>query len=166
MYYCSRSKNIPYSLEKINARMVELSKIIPEVAAQPGEGELEMVGDLNYNHPVTDLLLEYRVLMYKARNPPDPRGDKMYSRAAPYIERAYAQDLAIVLNIHERTIQRAIQAVHKKLELKMRSWVTVDEFIELHQLPNREAIHEKLSQLMIDQWKQVKDRQKKNGDGK
>jgi hypothetical protein len=102
--------------------------------------------------------------MYKAMNPPDPRGDKMFSRPAPYVERAYVKDLAIVLNITERTIQRAVKAVHKKLELKMRSWVTVDEFIDMHQLPNREAIHEKLTKLMQDRWKAVKNKHKLDDD--
>lgn len=162
MYYCSRSKDIPYSLEKIKARMVELAEIIPVVAAQPAEGVLEMIGDLNYNHPVTELIVEYRALMYKAMNPPDPRGEKMFSRPAPYIVRAYAKDLAIALDIHLRTVQRAIKTIREKLELKERAWVTVDEFIDMHALPNPEIIHEKLSRIMQERWKEVKDRQKED----
>lgn len=163
MYYCRRSKDIPYSREKILARMAELAQKIPEVAAQPGDGEMIMVGDLNYGHPVTEFIVEYRVLMYKAANPPDPRGDKMFCRAAPYVERAYAKDLAIVLNIHERTVQRAIKLVHEKLELKVRAWVTVDEFCTFHELPDRD-IHEKLSKLMQERWKRIKTKKKDEDD--
>lgn len=162
MYYCSRSKEIPYSREKINARMLELAELIPVVAAQPREGELEMVGDLNYNHPVTELIVEYRVLMYKAMNPPDPRGEKMYSRPAPYVVRAYAKDLAIALDIHLRTVQRSMKIIKDKLQLKERAWLTVEEFIIMNELPNPDVIHEKLSRLMQERWKQVKDKQEED----
>lgn len=160
MYYCSRSKDIPYSREKINARMMELGEIIPVVAAQPAEGEVEMVGDLNYNHPVTEFIVEYRALMYWAMNPPDPRGEKMYSRAAPYVVRAYAKDLSMALDMKLRTVQRAIKTVKDKLELKERAWLTVDEFIDMHALPNPEIIHEKLSQLLQERWKEIEDKHK------
>jgi hypothetical protein len=163
MYYCSRSKDIPYSLENIQKRKEELWVIIAELFPLPSEG-IEWVGNFNYAHPVTEYLVELKVLWYWEAHPPDPRGDPMFCRDAPYVERAYAKDLALALGIHERTIQRAIKMVHEKLQLKARSWVTVDEFINIHELPNRDVIHERLSQLMEERWKRIKDKHKLGGD--
>lgn len=162
MYYCSRSKNIPYSREKIIARMMELPKIIQEVAVQPYDGEIEMIGDLNLAHPVSGLIIEYRVLLYWLNNPPHPLGDKMYSRLGPYIEKAVTKDLAEALNLGEKTVERAIKKVKDELKLKHRAWVTVDEFCDMFGYPAGE-VHQKLSRLLHEKWKRVKDKHKGEG---
>lgn len=163
MYYCSRSKDIPYNLEKINERIWEVCEMLPGMFAQPAEEEM-WLGHLNYGHPVTEYLIELRVLRYWAANPPDPRGDKMYCRKGPWVERAYAKDLSIALGIELRTVQRAMKMIHDKLQLKVRSWITVDEFISLNELPNGDVIHERLSELLVERWKRIKDKHKLDGD--
>jgi hypothetical protein len=154
MYYCSRSKNIPYSREKILERMEELRPIILKVGAQPYKGKVEMIGKHNFNHPVTELLVEYRLLMYKFENPPDPRGDKMYSRPGPWIEKAKAKEIALVCHLSQRTAYRAIQKVHVLLQLKIRSWVTVEEFCIGYELPI-DDMQEKLGKLLQERWKRI-----------
>jgi hypothetical protein len=57
-----------------------------------------------------------------------------------------------------------MKAVHEKLELKERAWLTVDEFLRMTELPNRDVIHERLSLLMEERWKRIKDKHKL-GDG-
>ncbi|HEX6430147.1 MAG TPA: hypothetical protein VF008_20775 [Niastella sp.] len=163
MYYCSRSKDIPYSLEKIQQRIRELWEIIPPLYALPAEEEM-WVGHLNFGHPVTEFVIELRVLWFLEKHPPDPRGEPMFCRYGPYVERAYAKDLAIALGIPLRTIQRAMKVVHEKLELKVRSWITVDEFINMIELPNRDVIHERLSLLLQERWKQIEDKHKLDDD--
>jgi hypothetical protein len=118
---------------------------------------------LDYGHPVTEFVIELRVLRFWAANPPDPRGEKMYCRVGPWVERAYAKDLSIALGIELRTVQRAMKMIHDKLELKVRSWITVDEFIKMNELPNGYVIHERLSQLLVERWKRIADKHKLGG---
>jgi hypothetical protein len=51
-----------------------------------------------------------------------------------------------------------MKVVHEKLELKERAWITVDEFIRMTELPNRDEIHERLSLLLEARWNEIKDK--------
>jgi hypothetical protein len=162
MYFCSRSKKIPYSLDEIEKRMAVLAEEIPKVSRQPATEEEERIGDLNLGHPVSRLLIRYRVLKYWAENPPDPRGDPMCSRVPPYFIHVSNKELALAVGLAVRTVQRAMQGIHAEMQLKKRSQVTVDEFCKMcnYEL-DRENIHQNLAYIREGKWNKIKEIHKK-----
>jgi hypothetical protein len=159
MYFCSRSEKIEYSLEKIHIQMAELVKKIPEVGKQPATEEEDRIGDINLGHPVARLIVRYRVLKYWAENPPDPRGDKMCSRPAPYFIHVSTKELALAIGVSVRTVQRAMQTIHEEMKLNLRSQPTVNEFCEMcgYKQEDIDKIHQNLAHIREGKWKKIKD---------
>jgi hypothetical protein len=154
--------------EEISERLMELSKKIPEVADQLSQDKIWcQIGHLKYGLPVTELLLEYKALMWLQMNPPDPRGEKMCSRPGPYVVRADSKDLAYVLNLSERSVQRAMQKTREWLKEmypgKSIKWITVEQFCFFNGLPE-DVIQKKLHQRFEERWNMIKNRQKKDDD--
>ena len=160
MYYCSRSKSKEYSIEKIHERMTVLAEQIRVVALQPYTGESDIVGDLDFGHPLTELMVEYRVLIFWALNPPDPRGDQLFSRPAPYFIHVSTKELALAIGKSIKTTERAKKLVHEKLGLKLRADITVDEFCKMFEYSEEERvrIHQKLADIREGKWKNIRDR--------
>lgn len=139
--------------DKINKEMLELAPKIPLVAAQPATEEIwATVGDLRYGHPVTPLILRYRALMWMAMNPPDPRGEKMYSRPGPYTVYVNRTDLVDVLGFGERTIDRMLAYVRESSNIKPYGRITVELFCSLHDLPE-DKIQQQLHELVLKRRK-------------
>lgn len=159
MYYCSRSKNVPYSLEKIHQRMAVLAEEIPKVALQPAKGEEDIINRFDLGHPVTELYIEYSALMFLAVNPPDPRGEKMFCRVAPYFIHVSTKELALAIGKHYKTVERAKKLVHEKLGLLERADVTVDEFCKIlgYSQDDTDKIHQNLECIRQGKWKKIKD---------
>lgn len=70
---------------------------IMKIENQLPKEEPEMIMGLNLNHPVSELIIEYRALMFLAVNPPDPRGDPMFSRMPPYFIHVSTKELALAI---------------------------------------------------------------------
>lgn len=143
--------------------MEVLRKEIPEVAALPPTGEEDIINGLNLGHPVTELIVEYSALMIWAQNPPDPRGEKMFSRVSPYFIHVSTKELALAIGKGYKTIERAKKLAHKKLQLKDRAVVTVDEFCEAftYKQEDIDKIHQNLALIREGKWKKVKERHRR-----
>lgn len=165
MYYCSRSKNIEYSLEKIHIRMDEIREIIPKMAELPPTGNEDIINGLNLDHPLTELIVEYNALMIWAENPPDPRGEKMYCRVPPYFIHVSTKELALALGYNYKTVERPKKVAHKKLELKDRADVTVDEFCRVFTYPQEDIdnIHQNLAYIREGKWNKIKEIHRRQG---
>ncbi|MCS3799017.1 hypothetical protein [Niastella sp. OAS944] len=165
MYYCSRSKDIEYSLEKIHIRMAELREIVPETAKLPPTGNEDIINGLNLDHPVTEFIIEYSVLMFWANNPPDPRGEKMCSRLPPYFIHVSTKELALALGYHYKTVERAKKLVHDTLQLKERADITVDEFCKIfnYKQEDIDKVHQNLEYIRLGKWNKIKEIHAKQG---
>ena len=131
---------------------------------QPATEEEDRIGDLDLGHPVSKLIIRYRVLLYWANNPPDPRGEKMCSRMPPYFIHVSTKELALALGLSVRTVQRAMQEIHAELQLKIRSQVTVDEFCEMSGYKwDTDKIHQNLEYIRAGKWNEIKEIHKNQG---
>lgn len=143
-------------MNEINKEMIELASRIPVVAEQPNDEEIwATVGDLRYGHPVTPLILRYRALMWQAKNPPDPRGEKMYSRPAPYTVYVRRDDLIEILDYKERTIDRMLAEVREAFYKKPYDRITVEQFCFVHELPE-DKIQQQLHEAFLRKWNKHK----------
>jgi hypothetical protein len=146
----------PAYFDKINEELLELAPKITLAAAQPATEEIwATVGDLQYGHPVTPLILRYRALMWMAMNPPDPRGEKMCSRAGPYTVYVRRDDMAEILPYGITTVDRMLAEVRKWAYIKPYGKVTVEQFCYLHHLPE-DKIQQQLHELVLKRWKKIK----------
>jgi hypothetical protein len=143
-------------IEPISKEIVELTPKIDLVAAQPCDEEIwATVGDLHYGHPVTPLILRYRALFWMAKHPPDPRGEPMYCRPAPYTIYVCRADLVDLLGYGERTIDRMLAAVREAFYKKPYDKITVEQFCSVHDL-NEDKIQQQLHELFLKRWKKIK----------
>jgi hypothetical protein len=137
----------PLYFQKINAEMMELVEKIPVVAKEPSNEEIWCImGDVWYGHPVTPLILRYRALIWLKRNPPDPRGEKMFKRPAPYTVYVPRRDMPEAINQSQRTVDRMMALTRESLGYKPYSKITVEQFCEINNLPE-EVIHQKLDDI-------------------
>jgi hypothetical protein len=137
----------PAWFQKIDAEMKELAEKIPVVARQPSTEKIWCkIGSLWYGHPVTPLILRYRALIWLKTNPPDPRGEKMAKRPAPYTVYARRRDLPEVINQSLRTVDRMMALTRESLGYKPYSKITVEQFCFINELPEDE-IQQKLGDL-------------------
>lgn len=113
------------------------------------------VGDLEYGHQVTPLILRLRAINWILKHPPDPRGEPMYSRPAPYKIRLETQDLIDALDYSERTAQRLLQEARIALGRKKSAIITVEEFCILNELPE-DKIQQKIHEKFIARWNKIK----------
>jgi hypothetical protein len=146
----------PFSLEKIKAEMLIVSEKILEVANQPSTEEIWcQIGNMWYGHPVTPLKLRYSALEWLAKHPPDPRGEPMYSRPAPYKVRMETIDLMELYGVSERTAQRVLKMVREAIGRTGSTWVTVEEFCFHHKL-DEDSIQKRLHENFLKRWNKIK----------
>lgn len=144
--------------------MEEVRVEVKKVSELPATEEEDRIGDLNLGHPVSKLIIRYRVLMYWAANPPDPRGDRMCCMMPPYFIHVSTKELALAVGLSVRTVQRAMQEIHAELQLKIRSQVTVDEFCEMSGYKDdKDKIHQNLAYIREGKWNKIKEIHKKKG---
>jgi hypothetical protein len=93
--------------------------------------------------------------MWMAMNPPDPRGEKMYSRPGPYTVYVRRADLVEILNFGMSTIDRMLADVRESINIEPYGKITVEQFCFLHGLPEDE-IQQKLHELFEKRWKKIK----------
>lgn len=146
----------PAYFEKIKKEMLELLPRIREVAEQPTSEEIwATVGDLRFGHPVTPLMLRYRALKWMAKNPPDPRGEKMCSRPGPYTIYVRRKDLAEALPSSMRNLDRVLAKMREELGIKSHKKITVEQFCFLSGLPEDE-IQQNLHAVFQKRWNKIK----------
>jgi hypothetical protein len=143
--------------DKISEMMKELDVEIQRVAKEPFDEKniWARVGDLRYGHPTTPLLLRYKALMWFHMNPPDPRGEPMYSRPGPYkvyVDRAEFMEL---LERSARTIDRMLATIRKAAFIKQYEKITVEKFCFLNTLPE-EKIQQQLHEIFLRKWNKYK----------
>ena len=142
--------------DKINKEMIELASKMPLVAAKPATEEIWCtIGNIRYGHPVTPLILRYKALMWHAMNPPDPRGEKMYSRPGPYTVYVRKPDLVDILGYGDRTIDRMLAEVREAIYQKPYGKITVEQFCFIHDLPE-DKIQQQLHELVLKRLKKIK----------
>jgi hypothetical protein len=133
--------------QKLSDEMKIVGEKMREVAAQPHNEEIWcVVGDIQYGHPITPLLLRYRALIWLFKNPPDPRGEKMYSRPGPYVVYVRRSDFIDILGYSESTIDRMLSAVREAFSIKPYGKITVEQFCFEHTLPE-DKIQQQLEEL-------------------
>lgn len=144
---------------RIKEEMKKLEEKIKEVIEQNKQYNEEetwaTIGQLRYGHPTTPLLLRYKALMWYHLNPPDPRGEPMFSRPGPYqvyIDRA---DLMELFDRSASTIDRVLATVRKAAFLKPYSKITVERFCFLNSLPE-EKIQQQLHEIFLKRWNKHK----------
>jgi hypothetical protein len=145
-------------IDKINKEMIELAPRIQQAATQPFDEKdiWATVGDIRYGHPVTPLLLRYRALMWQAMNPPDPRGEKMYSRPGPYTIYVRRSDLVDLTEFGSASsVDRLLAHVRGSLDIKPYGKITVEQFCFVHGL-REDDLQQKLHQLFLERWKKFK----------
>jgi hypothetical protein len=146
----------PAYTDKINKEMLELMPKLSLAATQPANEEIwATVGDLRYGHPLTPLLLRYRALIWMAKNPPDPRGEKMFSRPGPYTMYVRKTDLVDILGYGERTIDRMLAEVRTAIYQKPYGKITVEQFCFIHDLPE-DKMQQQLHELVLKRLKKIK----------
>ena len=150
----------PEYFEELNKEIAELAAKIQLVEKQPDPENIWReiwceVGDLRYGHPVTPLILRYRALIWMVKHPPDPRGEPMYCRPAPYTIYVCRTDLFDILPYGMRTIDRMLAEVREACYKKPYDKITVEQFCFLHELPE-DKIQQKLHELFERRWRRNK----------
>ncbi|WP_205510090.1 hypothetical protein [Longitalea arenae] len=147
--------------------MILVSKQLTEAAKEPfpEEDAWCTIGDIRYGHPTAPLLLRYRTLMWMAAHPPDPRGERMCSRPAPYKVRLETQDLMDLFKVSQRTAERVIKQIREARERTGLRWVTVEEFCTLHHL-DEDYIQKRLHEFFLMRWNKIKRNIDLDGDKK
>jgi len=143
----------PDYFTKISAEIMVVREKLMVAAFQPSTEEIWCtVGDVKYGHPMTPLLLRYRALLWFFMNPPDPRGEKMYSRAGPYTVFVRRADLVDILPFEMSTIDRMLAEVRKQFDIKPYGRITVELFCYAHGLPE-DKIQQQLDDLFKKRFK-------------
>jgi hypothetical protein len=152
---------LPAYREKIAAMMKELAVEIEAVSKQPFDEKKiwATVGNIRYGHPTTPLILRYKALMWFHINPPDPRGEPMCSRPAPYIIYVNRADFIDLFGRSARTIDRMLAMVRKAAFIEPYEKITVERFCFLNTLPE-EKIQQQLHELLLRRWNKYKPRDK------
>lgn len=148
----------PAYFEKIREEMKVVEEKIAVVRAQPNTEEIWCtLGDIKYGHPLAPLILRLRALIWFFKNPPDPRGEKMYSRVGPYTVFVRREDLLDIFpyELSMSTIDRMLAEVREKFDIKPYGRITVELFCYAHGLPE-DKIQKKLDDLFKKRWKKHK----------
>lgn len=147
----------PVYREKIKKMMDELDLQMRDVGTQPFKEKdvWATVGNIRYGHPVTPLALRYKALMWFHMNPPDPRGEPMYSRPGPYkvyVERAEFMEL---FDRSARTIDRMLALIRSAAFLEPYAKITVERFCYLNGL-KEDNIQQQLHEIFLRKWNKYK----------
>ncbi|MCS3797322.1 hypothetical protein [Niastella sp. OAS944] len=143
--------------DRITVEMQKMAEKIQEVSAQPFDEKdiWATVGNIRYGHPTAPLLLRYKALMWFHMNPPDPRGEPMCSRAAPYTVYLRRKDMSQLLGESMRTLDRMLAIIREVAFIKTYQKITVERFCYLNGLPE-DKIQEQLHELFLKRWDKPK----------
>jgi hypothetical protein len=148
---------LPAYRKKIAAMMKEVAAEIEQVKDQPFDEKdiWATVGTIRYGHPVTPLILKYKALMWYHLKPPDPRGEPMCSRPAPYTIFVRRADLVDILPYEKSTIDRMLAEVREKFYIEPYKKITVELFCYAHNLPE-DKIQQQLDDLFKKRFRKHK----------